>query len=123
MDSLATPQNTLACPESLINERLGGVSKSPFLLFRIAVAEAENWLFADADNFSKFIGCAKRHLKSPDEVADGKKHVIKTAGVGWGWNVYLSEFVRDKWNPRAAAQNSKSLRRTINRLQVFPNET
>ena len=143
MDSLAFPHAS-ACPEMFIKEKLGNNLKSPHLLFRMAVAEAENWLFADIDNFCQFIGCVKHNLPSPDKVADGKNHILgmvrlskkkkiregllpspeaKTAKVGRDWNHLLPEFVRDKWDPNIAAKNSKSLRRTMSRLRIFPNES
>lgn len=138
MDSLAFPENPSKCPATLINEKLKSAAKSGNLLFRIAVAESENWLLADIDNLCHFLGCPRINSFSPDKEVDGKKCIIRmakrsknsgmkrklvptgsTSPVGPGWNDILSEFIKEKWNPQTAAQHSKSLRRTLDRLRDF----
>lgn len=104
----------------------------PNLIFRVAVREVESWLLADADGFSRFLGIRARVLPGdPDAVPDPKQALISlaersarrqlrdsivprrgsTATQGPDYNGCLGDFVRNLWNPDAAAQRSASLRR------------
>ena len=137
MDSLAPPENSDKCPQSEIIRLLDGAEKHPRFLFRFAVAESENWLLADFNNLLKFLDVKQLPPPSPDSIKDGKEYLLRIAAQsrnkvmregltrdnatkpGMLWNDKLTEFVRDKWNPAAAAKNSKSLRRTLARLKEF----
>jgi len=44
------------CPPSLLNDWFGGNAINGNLLFRIAQEEAETWLMADREGFSKWLG-------------------------------------------------------------------
>ena len=137
LDSLAPPEYSGKCPQSEITRLLDGAEKHPHFLFRFAVAESENWLLADFDNLLDFLGVKRLSAQSPDSIEDGKEYLLRIAArsrnrtmrkgltrdggakPGILWNDKLTEFVRDKWNPAAAAKNSKSLRRTLARLKEF----
>ena len=137
MDTLAYPQAPDHCPAKEIARLLGTAKKHPRFLFHIAVAEAENWLLGDFGNLRSFLKCHKKTPPPPDTIKDGKKFLLGlakrsrnksireglsahgTATVGPLWNVLLPQFVRKNWQPAIAAEHSKSLRFTRERLQHF----
>lgn len=106
------------------------------LILRLAVAEAESWLLADAVEFADFLGVPERRLPDrPDELADPKGALLKLARSsrrriirqevvsaanpakqGVGYNAHLREFVAHRWQPRRAANHSPSLARAVQRL-------
>ena len=126
MDSLAHPQNRRACPETLMRGILHNDSVSKLFLCRIAVFEAESWLYADWAGFKRFFRLSDADfLLSADELDKAKekvKEIIlrRSSGKRIPVNRRLADFAREKWNPHRAATNSKSLQRTLDRLKRFP---
>lgn len=56
--------------------------------------------------------------KAPSSIKSALCHAdfAKTARHGPEYNSQLSAFIRNEWSPREAARHSRSLRRTIARL-------
>lgn len=106
------------------------------LIVRLAVAEAESWLLADADEFARFLGVAESRVPHhPDDVADPKRLLCGLASrsknkpirrelvsaanpdrPGAGYNAHLRDFVVRYWQPRRAAARSPSLARAVRQL-------
>ncbi len=132
------------CPPSLRNEwmesnRLARIPHN--LIFCVAVREIESWLIADVENLASFLRVRPEQIeRNPESNLDNPKgHLVSLArrsgnsdlkrdltpqrgsraAVGLGYNARLVEFVNQRWNPEAAAQNSPSLQRAINRLRTF----
>ena len=123
MDDLASPHNKRNCPESQIRRILGNEKKHDNFLFRIAVFEAESWLLADRDGVASFFDV--KATKIPDDV-DGLKNTKEflrslTGGKKISRKIHrkIYEFAKSCWKPKRAAKNSKSLRRTLERLDKF----
>ena len=119
MDELAYPRNKKKCPESEIRRVLKGKKKHDNFLFRIAVFESESWLLADRDGFSNFF---KVPVASIPEDIDGLRNAKERSHKiirGRRINARLLEFAELHWKPKRAAKNSKSLRRTLERLDKF----
>lgn len=110
------------------------------MLFRVAVRETEAWLLADQASFAEFAGIPIKKVPAwPDELADPKQTLVNLirhsrrrrlaaelvpvqgsrVPIGPLYNERLSAFVRDVWDPEAAATCSPSLKRTIERLNGF----
>jgi hypothetical protein len=116
--------------------------KSPNLLFRVAVREVEAWLLADPTGLARYLGIREDLFPSqPDSVQDPKKTLIglaarsrnrelrdaivprsgSTAITGPDYNGRLIAFVNSRWDARAAAERSDSLKRLLNAaLQFHP---
>ena len=146
LDSIAPPDGVKNCPKSETDRLLNGGEKSPNLLLRFAVAEAESWLLADGDALAEFMGVRQElqilQIPSADAVKNPKARIIALAkksrrkeirkgippesgskrSVGIAYNAILTEFVRKRWNPKRAAKRSKILRRTLDRLAAFAGE-
>ena len=141
LDSPAFPDDGNKCPASEIVRLLQGKEKSPNLLLRFAVVEAESWLLADGDSLSKFMSVRQQlQIPSTDAVKNPKERLIALAGksrqkeirkgippapnsgrkIGPAYNDILTDFVAQHWNPKRAAKRSKSLRRTLDRLAKYP---
>jgi hypothetical protein len=134
-----TDLDEYACPSELISDWLS-VPLHPNLLFRIAVREIESWVMADNANIASFFKIANKFVpRETDKLADAKATLIdlacksklkglrdaiapkkgSTAKQGPDYNGCLVPFVQKIWDMRAAALNSPSLARTIQRLEKF----
>lgn len=124
LDSL---ENKQTCPTSEIKRMLRSQPKENNLLLRFAVWEAESWLLADWQNLKRFLELKDVDFSGqPDELPNAKErlHELVRSGSGKSFseiNKQLYSFTREKWNPQRAAKHSKSLRRTLARLENFPN--
>jgi hypothetical protein len=130
------------CAVNLIRDWRPGHAPDALIL-RLAVAEAESWLLADAGEFADFLGVAESRLPArPDELIDPKGAILKLARTskrriirqevvsaaspakqGAGYNVHLREFVAHRWQPRRAAKQSPSLARAVRRLSALRPES
>ena len=140
LDSRAPPDDARNCPASESARLLGKAEKSPNLILRFAVVESESWLLADGDALADFLEAgAGAEIFSADAVGSPKERLIALArksrrrairmgipprpgggrGIGVAYNHILSEFVSRTWNPKRAAERSKSLRRTLDCLENF----
>jgi hypothetical protein len=136
---LLTDLDKYACPKALIADWLP-VPLHPNLLFRVAVREVESWLPADKVNLALYFGISDQRVpKDADALADAKAVLIdlarrsrlrelrngivpkrgSTAQQGPDYNGRLIPFVQNSWDVRAAANNSPSLARTVERLKIF----
>lgn len=136
---ILTDLDQYACPQKLIDEWLP-VPKHPNLLFRIAVREVESWLLADRNNIARFFGISVQRVPTNvDQLTDAKSVLVdlarkarsgdlrkaivpklgSTAKQGPDYNGCLVPFIRDMWDIEAAATNSPSLARTVERLRTF----
>ena len=141
LDSCAPPDDMKNCPASETARLLGKEEKSPNLLLRFAVVEAESWLLADCDALAEFLDVKEDlRITSADAEENPKKRLIALAGksrqkeirkgippdpnngrkIGPAYNAHLTDFVIWHWNPKQAAKRSKSLRQTLDRLAKFP---
>jgi hypothetical protein len=125
-----------SCPVKIVQDWLDD-AKGENLLFRVAVREIESWIVADVQNFSKFLHLREKKLrKDVDEITDPKRYIFNlvsgsiirqlsgvcprgTARIGDDYNEKLSKFVKSSWNPQLAMANSSSLKKTINRLDIY----
>lgn len=134
---LITDLDRIACPPLLLQEWEGANGRPDRLIFRVAVTEIESWLLADHWAMGNLLGKGGNKLPlNPDELADPKGFLLKraqraprsvkddltvrkgtVASQGLGYNQRLGMFVKDDWNPNAAADRSGSLARTIRRLR------
>ena len=130
---IITDLDRLGCAPTLIALWSKDRPLPPNLLFRIAVREIESWLIADHDGMRKLIGkniggisenpdllpdpkatLLKLAEKAPSKIKNGliaKKGSLAIQGVEY--NIILSDFVRNIWNPSSAAMRSDSLKRAI----------
>lgn len=114
--------------------------KSPLMLLRLAVTEAESWLVADQEGLQRLIEVPKHKIpQEPEQLVDAKQQllaminrygtktlrremVVKGAThliSGTGYNQHLEQFVQEHWQPQRAAIRSPSLRRTIERIAAL----
>ena len=110
------------------------------MCFRIAVRTVEAWFLADREGMARFLRVAKGSVPvSPEEEPDPKSSLMALArrsrsraireglvpiagdrrSVGAEYALIMSEFARDHWSPRRAANRAPSLRRTIERCCRF----
>ncbi len=108
------------------------------LLLRAVVREAESWLLADAAGIADFLAVsASRVPRHPELEPDPKRTLVQLARrsrrrairaalvppegvsstVGPDYNRTLKEFVRDRWDVRAAVERAPSLARCLTRLR------
>ena len=107
------------------------------LILRFAVTEAESWLLADREGFSKALSVPLNKLpNNPDSEHNPKRLVLNLAKrsrdrrirdevvssidpskPGTGYNVHLSHFVRTTWESSRAAECSASLAKAVHRLK------
>lgn len=116
------------CAPGLIARHLG--ESRGALQWRVAVRKIESWLLGDEELAKALAVSPARLPRNPDLVADPKVELVniarrsrsrkvrndlatETGRVGPGYNRWLTEFVRDHWDPRRAAERSDSLRRAI----------
>jgi hypothetical protein len=127
------------CPPVLIEDWLS-TQKHQNLLFRIAVREVEAWLLGCREPFAAFLGVSVSRIPAGvEQIPDPKGFVVNlarrsrkkdirvdiapepgsTAKVGPDYNGRLMCFVQKFWDPSVAKQNSPSLRKAIEALEVF----
>ena len=127
LDALAPPQSRKKCPESEIRKALSNQEKHEKFLLRVAVFESESWLLADREGFARFFSIPNKE-SIPDNVDDleyTKEHAYNIIRACKGdvrkhkLAKKMLEFAKSRWKPKRAAKNSKSLRRTLERLDKF----
>jgi hypothetical protein len=124
------------CPSRKIMDWLED-PKGSNLLLRIAVKEIESWIVGDTKNFAKFLHVREdRLMKNVDSIRDPKKYIFSLAHqsgirqlsgicpnpgarIGPEYNEKMTKFVNSSWNPTLAMKNSRSLKRSIIRLQTY----
>lgn len=125
------------CPSVLISEWIR-FKKSPNLIFRIAVREAESWLFSDRKNFAFYFKISESLIdRNTENINNPKEYLInlvrksknrniredivpsRTALVGPNYNSRLADFVFNHWDYHSARYNNKSLDKLLNRLDNF----
>jgi hypothetical protein len=127
------------CAPELVSDWIGK-GKNTNLLLRVAVREVESWILASGNVFCVYLGVKYGSIpKTVDEISNPKEFLISlakksrkkklqvdivpregsTAKVGPDYNGRLIYFVNKFWNPDVAADNSPSLKNTIQRLKKF----
>ncbi len=136
--TLADLDRPSGCPAEVVQELRGGLTLLPGMLIRVAVLEIEAWILADREGIAQWLGVALNTIPpSPENLDDPKrafvhlaarsrnrqlregiapKNVRGTHRVGPAYNIIVSEFVMQLWNPDAASRNSPSLQRAVNRI-------
>ena len=125
------------CPADIIKAWLTGI-REPNLLFRVAVMEVESWVMADRAKFADFLGIqAKRIPLNTDMIERPKEFLVDLArrsrkrriredltpiegaviSIGPAYNMRLSSFINDSWDPRTACNASPSLRKSLDRVE------
>ncbi len=135
---MLTDLDTYACPLSLIKDWID-FQVNPNFIYRIAVREVEAWLLADIAGLSDFFKVpAANFPMEPENDYDPKRTLISlakksrirriredivpinlNASIGPNYNGCLIEFVFRYWNIHNAIRNSKSLRKTVAKLENF----
>lgn len=107
------------------------------MLLRIAVHAAEAWLIADRERLAQWLAIKAHHLPDLPEDHDNPKQAVITAAMrsgsrtirqtvppggsgrkqGPGYNDTLIGFVRERWQPEAAALRCPSLLRALDRIE------
>ena len=133
---LITDLDSEECPSTLIENWARRDAIPDQLSFGVAVRQVESWLLGDAEGLARFLSISARRLpRDPDSLPNAKHVLLRLAqgaprairdelvaepgaiaAQGLGYNEVLSEFVRKKWNPAAAATRSDSLARARRRL-------
>lgn len=107
------------------------------LSMRLAVKEAEAWVLADHVGFSKFANISKDLFPAHPEAEPDPKQVLlglvrkskrrelrdemlpgkgATSPVGLGYNIHMTDFVKNHWNIGRAVDRAPSLARAIPRI-------
>jgi hypothetical protein len=136
---VGTDLDQYECPPVLIADWLR-TPKHPNLLIRVAVREAEAWVLADTEGFAKFLGIRAALIPTDVEALPNPKGTLlalarssnrknlrtdlcpptgTTNRIGPNYNGQLARFVGEIWNPDKAKLNSRSLKRTLDRLASF----
>ncbi|MBQ9578911.1 MAG: hypothetical protein IJR28_05200 [Ottowia sp.] len=109
------------------------IRPSAQFVLRLAATEAESWVLADRQGFSKAFGVPLNKLPHcPDEEADPKRLIMSLVARskvrllreemlaardpsrrGLGYTLHLADFVRGQWDIETAAQHSPSLARAV----------
>jgi len=111
-------------------------SANPYFYLRLCVVEIETWLLADRENFAKFLGIRESEIpfNLETEISKPKEFVIAlarkskkkgiksivpegTAKQGKGYNLKMVEFIENDWDFRNASLLSRSLQKTIQKIQ------
>ncbi|MBX3081347.1 MAG: DUF4276 family protein [Anaerolineae bacterium] len=108
------------------------------MCFRIAVRKLEAWFLADRENIARFLGVSVALVpKDPEALDDPKLEMVNLArkskkraiianmvpregsgrATGIAYAASLIDFASNHWNPDQAAENSESLRRSIECLK------
>jgi len=124
----------------LLRQQWGVAVLPESMMFRVAVRESEAWVLADRSGFAAFAGIPPSKIPfAPEALPDPKQELINlvrrsrnkrlvaelvpaqgsAVSIGPLYNERLSQFVRERWDVRAALTNSPSLERTVARLQTF----
>lgn len=117
-------------------------SQHPNLIFRIAVREAETWLFADRENFADFLDISVALIdRNPESINNPKEYIINlarrsrqrkirenlvptgSANVGKLYNSTLLKFINSQWDIEAARKCSPSLDKLMVKLERFETRT
>ena len=127
------------CPPALVESWLRTPKHSNFI-FRVAVREVEAWVMAHRQAFADFLGISLDLIPvQVEEIDNPKEFLVRLAGrsrradlrgdlaprpgstakVGRAYNSALSRFVMKSWNTFEAAENSVSLRGTVEALLKF----
>lgn len=134
---ILTDLDSIECAPKMNNDWFP-FSKSPKLLFNIAVREGEAWLLADRKNFARFFGVSASSIdRDVEGIPDPKLYIVNlarqsrkrtiregivpdgTAKVGKLYNTILEEFIQNTWDVSMASNHSNSLDRFIQRLNSF----
>lgn len=107
------------------------------LSLRLIVRSAESWLLSDQNSLSDFLGISSDLIpNTPEAILNPKdallnlvkksKHRIyreemlprkgSSSKVGLGYNVHLSNFIQNHWDPFKAAERAPSLARALPRI-------
>ncbi len=126
------------CPPEAIRELREPVHSN--LVYRFAVMEIESWVMAHREAVSKFLSVPINRIPADiDAITSPKEHLVtlakksrssrvrndiaprdkSTSKVGPNYNDRLSEFVMKHWDINTAARYSRSLNRTLEKLQHF----
>ncbi|CAB3782343.1 hypothetical protein [Paraburkholderia caffeinilytica] len=110
------------------------------LSMRLAVKEAEAWVLADHIGFSKFAVVSKDLFPGNPEMEPDPKQALlalvkkskrrelrdemlpgkgATSPVGLGYNIHMTEFVKNHWNVGRAVDRAPSLARAIPRVAAL----
>ncbi len=136
---LLTDLDKADCVVDFITDWRKGLELSERLLFRVAVREIEAWLLADRRSFADWLGISADIVPMRPECLDDPKRELlrlvdrskkrelkamilpgKTSRslVGLGYNTELTLYVRDCWNPQAAAASAPSLARALKKIEI-----
>lgn len=136
---ILTDLDRYECPPVVIDQWLS-TTKHPNLLLRIAVREVEAWLMGCRQSFAAFLGIPLNRIPiDVEQIMNPKEFVVNlargsrrrnvrvdmvprpdsTARVGPDYNGRLAYFVEEIWDPAVAKENSPSLRKAIEALEVF----
>ena len=131
-------RDQVECAPALVQQVLGGALKSNQLVVRIPVRSIESWLLADEVAFKSFFGTTG--LPGQPDQEPNPKHAVVAAcrrsrkpaikkavvpsdgsgrAVGPLYVGTIIEFAASHWDARRAEENSPSLQRAINRLEVL----
>ena len=133
---LLTDLDNERCPATLIGAWSRHDAVPGQLLFRVAVRQVESWLLADREGVSSLLSVSVRQFPdNADELPNAKQSFLRlarraprrirdeltaeqgaTASQGLGYNAFLCDFVRNRWDPARAATRSDSLNRARSRL-------
>jgi hypothetical protein len=136
---MVTDLDAEECAVALRAKWFKGLQTPETLIFRVAVREVESWLLADSIEFADYLGVNEAILpKDPDALADPKATLINVARKakrslrldivpergalavqGVGYNRALTQFVRERWDCRRAADRSDSLTRACKRVAAL----
>jgi len=143
---MLTDLDTYACPPSLISDWFGNSFLNENLLFRIAYGEAETWLMADREGFSKWLQIDIDKIPLPQNIDSDITEIVfpykpslflmkdlaahslnnelkeglcpvTRAKKGPLYNGLIMDFIENKWDIEKASRNSTSLEKTIERLK------
>lgn len=113
---------------------------APGMCFRIAVRTVEAWFLADREGIARFLRVSRDSVPTfPEDEPAPKSRLIALArrsrsrsireglapaagdqrAVGAEYALMMSEFARELWSPRRAADRAPSLHRTIERCGNF----
>ncbi len=126
-----------ACPAALRSKWLN-FKQNPYLIFRVAVREAEAWLLADRRNFAAFMGVSPAKLsRTPEALMDPKATIVQIAKesrkrairealvprghakVGPQYNSTMGKFIINHWDFQAAMTHSPSLKKLITSIKTL----
>ena len=131
-----TDLDHVACAPELLDDWID-FEPHPNFLFRIAEKEVDAWILADMTGVSTLFGVSMKGLPIDTQtIQDPKQTIINlarrsrkrkikdivpvgTASQGPGYNLVLTEFVLNDWDPGLAAKHNMSLHKAIHRIKEF----